>query len=482
MTRHAGMITTIRARSSGGRILAFAVLAAFICAGLAGRRVVAADGSARVSLSRDSGPAGAAIMLSARGFPAGGPGQVRWADGDAEITPVTVDASGAVEATIAVPNLPPGTYAVSMEASGVTARAAFTITGGPAARFDGGVAMPDENAVAAGARRVVAYFPLWLRNGGYSENDIDFSIVTHVAHFSVSPRADGSIDIPDWGLFPDTRLITKAHAAGAKVVLTVGGDHAEATAGFAAMSANGRTRARFVHDLTALISANGYDGVDLDWEFPQNAADRANFTALVRDLRGALGRDTSLSIAGPASDWYGRWLDIPALLPNLDWIGAMTYSLAAPSWSERSGHNAPLFPPAGNGAADSVDASRAYYLSRGVPPSKLLVGLPFFGERFDGASAINQPLTSKTGAALDYREVAPLVGNDWMVKRDASAEVPYLVRQSGPGIISYDDADSIAAKCSYIVDEGLGGAIVWHLGKDQIGSAQPLLKAARGCR
>ncbi len=349
--------------------------------------------------------------------------------------------------------------------------------------------MPDTSLAAehAAARRVVAYFPLWLRNSGYSENDIDFSVVTHVAHFSVSPRADGTIDVPDWGPFPDPRLIAKAHAAGAKVVLTVGGDHAAATQAFAAMTASTAARRAFVKNLTDLIAANGYDGVDLDWEFPQSAADRAGLTALVKDLRAALDNDKSLSIAAPASDWYGRWFDIPAMLPYLDWIGAMTYSLTAASWSDHSGHNAALYsPPAassGPAAGDvAVDTTRAYYLSRGVPAAKLLIGLPFFGQKFDGATAMYQPLTSSTGEALDYRDIEPLVGHGWSARRDDTADVPYLVRSGTAGVISYDDPASIADKCNYVVQNGMGGAIIWHLGKDRLGAAQPLLNAARSCR
>jgi chitinase len=330
------------------------------------------------------------------------------------------------------------------------------------------------------ARRVVGYFPIWLRNKGYTPKDIDFSIVNTIAHFSLTPQADGDIEIPGWGPFPDPDLIATAHGAGVSVVLVVGGDHAAATAGFSAMSANPGARARFITNVTALVWANGYDGVDLDWEFPTTAADRADYAALVSELRAALGWDRTLSITGPATDWWGQWFDLESMLPNLDWIGAMTYALSGATWSQHADHSSALYTSAEGEA--SVDASTAYYLGRGVPADKLLIGLPFYGERFDDATALHQPLSGRDGGAIDYPDVTTLINNGWIYQRDTVADVPYLVNAGGTGIISYDDATSIAAKCDYVNAHGIGGTIIWHLGKDRIGGAQPLLAAAAGCR
>jgi chitinase len=328
----------------------------------------------------------------------------------------------------------------------------------------------------------VGYFPLWVRNTDYTEKDVDFYVVTHVALFSVVPRADGTIEIPDWGPFPDLALISATHAAGARIVLVVGGDHAAATTGFAGMVASAGTRATFIRELLSLVVAYGYDGVDLDWEYPK-AADRANLTALVGELRLALGPSRSLSIVVPYRDWDGGF-DIPALLPNVDWLSAMTYGLHAASWSDHSGHHAGLFssPNTVHASEYSVDACRRYYLGLGVPQLKLMIGLPFWGERFDGATDMYQKLTSANGGPVDYKDVVTMIGKGWTVHRDAAAGVPYLTRTDSPGVLSYDDAESIAGKCAYTVAQGLGGVVLWHLGKDKLPTGQPLLQAVRGCR
>jgi chitinase len=484
------------------------------------RQAARAQTGPAISLTPASGTAGTTVTVRGSGFSPNSVAQVRFAGSSVAMPSVSIGRDGVLRAVLKAPSLAPGTYTVSATAGQQAAGASFTILSGvtaapaatpsptPAAICSAraGCATPPPSASAtptrtptaaptttssptptsspvpapaSGGRRVVGYFPLWAPNGGYTAQHIDFQTVTHVAHFSVVPRGDGSIEIPDWGPFPDTALLTRAHGAGAKVVLVVGGDHAAATQGFAQMAGSAATRGTFVTNLMGLVTKYGYDGVDIDWEFPQTTADRANLTLLISDLRAALGTGRSLSVAAPASDWYGRWFDWAAITPKLDWIGAMTYSLANPSWSSGSFHNAALYV---SGSEFSVEATRTYYRGVGVPSAKLLIGLPFFGIRFDGASDINQPLANRLGGDMTYPQVAALVGQGWNARRDMTARVPYLVKSSGGGVITYDDPTSIQTKCQYTVAQGLGGVIIWHLGQDRTGTTQPLLAATAGCR
>ncbi len=333
-----------------------------------------------------------------------------------------------------------------------------------------------------GGLRIVGYYPIWLANGGYTSAKIDFAALSHVAHFAVVPRADGSIQIPDWGPFPEPALLPRAHAAGVQVLLVAGtGDDPGVTAAFAALGAAAATRGAFAANLAALVAQHGYDGVDLDWEFPASAAERASYTQLVAALRAALGTSKTLSISAPPTDHHGRWFDLSGMAAALDWFGVMAYNLSGAGWSTVAEHNAPLYP--GRPGEASASGAVAYYLGRGVPRAKILPGLPFFGQRFDVATRLFQPLTPPSpGSSPDYREIAPLIGNGWSAQRDPAAKAPYLLHDAGPGLISYDDAGSIAAKCDYIRAQGLGGASVWSLGKDLLDGAQPLLDSVKRLR
>lgn len=326
-------------------------------------------------------------------------------------------------------------------------------------------------------RLMVGYYPIWMPQTGYTSANIDYSAVNVVAHFAVLPGPTGSVIYPDWGAFPDQSVVTNAHNNGAKVVLVVGGAGWEATQNFQAMSANATYRANFVRNLVALVNQQGYDGVDLDWEFPTTSAERANLKSLVIELRAAMGPDKYLSLATPGSNWFGQWMDLQGMLPYIDWYGVMTYSFAAASWAPVAGHNSALWSP------DELSANAAtdYYISRGVPKSKLLIGIPFFGERFDGASKPGDQLANRNGGLTDYTQIAALIGNGWTRVWDATAGVPYLTKTGGGGFMTYDDAESIGLKCAYLDTKGIRGAIIWHLGEDRVGGTQPLLTASRAC-
>jgi chitinase len=338
-----------------------------------------------------------------------------------------------------------------------------------------------DGTMAAAARRVVAYFPTYARDDGYSERSIDFSVVTVVAHWSLTPRADGSLALP--AHFPDPALVSATHAAGAAIVLVVGDDQASTAQAFSTIVASASLRRTLVANLLRIVRENGYDGVDVDWEYPNSRADGVGLTALSGELRAALGPSRTLSLAAAPGDWGAHYLDVAALSDLLNWFGLMTYQYAGPAWSQSAQHNAPLFSTAQQPA--SIEATVAYFRAQGAPAAKLLIGLAFFGERYDGATALDAPLASSAGGDIAYSAIAQLLPAQWTAQRDAAAGVPYLLRSDGaPGVISYDDAQSIAAKCAYAAAGGLGGAIVWRLGQDGSGppATQPLLQAARACR
>lgn len=421
-----------------------------------------------ITLSRTSGTAGTSFTVTGANFAPNQLGELYF-DGNAAGMPTyTTSGAGAFSVTARVPAVAPGVYLVTAAVAGQLASAAFTIPGA--------VAPP---------RKVVAYYQMWIGETGYKPDNIDFGAVTHVIHFCLMPRADGSVYAPNGWPFPNATLVNRVHARGAKVLLGLCEEFPAPT--FSAMAASPTARAAFVANVAAAVTTNGYDGVDLDWEFPKSATDRDNLTALVGELRAALGAGRLLSMAVPLGPYWGQWYDFPAMIPYLDWIGAMTYGMHAASWSDHAGHSAPLFAPVGvfplhPGGEASTDATRKYLLGRGVPAAKLIIGLPFYGERFDSAEQMGDPLTSTAGGMMDYRQIAPLINNGWTVARDPLGQVPYLRNNAGPGVISYDDATSIKAKCTYTINQGLGGVMIFSLGKDWSGAEQPLLRAARACR
>ncbi len=323
-----------------------------------------------------------------------------------------------------------------------------------------------------GGRTVVGYYPDWNRSS-YPPSMILYRNLTHVAHAFLIPNADGSLGGTSGFAFP--ALVQSAHQAGVKVVVVLGGWGQ--SGGFSPMAADTAARRRFVQNVKAFCQANSYDGVDLDWEYPANLTDRGNLTILVHELRQALTGlqpPLSISMAVPAGNWTGQWFDFTSMVNDFDWLGIMTYDYYG-SWTSKSGPNSPLYGRWSVNDQGWIDDSFSYYnVTRAVPATKLLIGIPFYGWAFDAATMYG----ISTGASQkSYQSIAPLIGQGWTRYWDSEGRVPYLINGASTQVMSYDDTTSLRVKCEYVVAKGIEGAIVWAIGQDYVNGGQPLLDA-----
>lgn len=322
-------------------------------------------------------------------------------------------------------------------------------------------------------KRVVGYYPSWSK---YStpHTSVPFGNLTDIVHAFIFPYADGSLDLNGFTEYPE--LINAAHSNNVAVVIGVGGWDAARTPRFGQMAADTTARKKFVSSLVQFVLTNGYDGVDLDWEYPKTAAERSNLALLVRELRVALdaaGNNMTLSMAGPSTGWSGQWFDFATMKDDFDWIGIMTYDYHG-AWTAKAGPNSALYGNFSINTEGWVDYSYGYYLTtRGIPKEKLLIGIPFYGQVFNASSlyGASSGATQKT-----FTFIAPNVGSGWTRYWDAEGQVPYLINSAGTQLISYDDSQSVALKCAYVNAKGNGGVIIWALGQDLVQGKTPLLE------
>lgn len=108
------------------------------------------------------------------------------------------------------------------------------------------------------------------------------------------------------------------------------------TPGFTAwsdMASTSANRAKFISSLMSFMDTYGFQGVDLDWEYPGTPqrggkrADMQNFVSLVKEMRAAYGTKYGISLTLAPDYWYLRGFDAKAMEPYVDMFGFMAYDL-----------------------------------------------------------------------------------------------------------------------------------------------------------
>jgi chitinase len=343
-------------------------------------------------------------------------------------------------------------------------------------------------AAPATPKRLLGYYTAWSKYNTppYTADQIPYSKLTHIAHafLLLTPKADGTIEIPSGTIEP--ALLKKAHAAGVKVLISIGGGDGIQGPRFNKMAASETSRQVFVKNVHDFLVKFHYDGVDIDWEVP-NAADRADCTTLMQELRTELPSPWLISMATTADPRnYGAGLDIPALAPIVDFMNVMTYDFYG-TWSGATGHVSPLLQsPADPSQAGSVKTSMDLYADEyGVALSQLNIGTPFYGYEWDGTDLLWAQCSTCASSSPNYAPyIKDLVNQQgWTRNFDDLAFAPYLTNPdiqnlNVPGFITYDDESTTARKTRYVMQKrGFGGVFMWELSGDYDGMSQSLFEA-----
>jgi chitinase len=345
------------------------------------------------------------------------------------------------------------------------------------------------SASAQSSKRLLSYYPYWAKwnTPAYTARQIPYGKMTHILHAFLSVSADGhgGIVVPA-GLI-ERELIARAHAAGVKVMISVGGADPVQAAAFSTIAASPEYRRAFARNMHDFVMRYGYDGVDIDWEVPNAPQDTVPCIMMMETLRDELPSPQWLISMAIGSDpqSYGNGFDVPALAPLLDFINMMTYDFHGP-WTNHAGHNSPLFlNHADPGLEGSVEISIDLFTQLfGVSPERLNVGTAFYGYEFGTVQKLWGFCNCETTTlSVNYGNYIKQRINQlgWSAFFDRDALAPYLLYQDeggDPGFITFDDAKSTSRKVSYaLVTRNLGGAFMWDVSADYDGHSQDLLEA-----
>jgi len=342
-----------------------------------------------------------------------------------------------------------------------------------------------------------------------------------------------SLDASDASLLPE--FVSEAHANGVAAHVAIGGWGGSIY--FSSNVATPENRTAFVQTVADFAVQYGLDGIEFDWEYPNkqgigcntiNANDTQNYLSFLQELRAdPVGATLTLSAAAsiaPFVDASGNpSTDVSGFAGVLDYIAIMDYDVWG-SWSSAVGPNAPLndtCATSANQVGSAVSAVKAW-TAAGMPVNQIVLGVPSYGHSFSVSpsdafvagsdtelvaypkfNAANQPLgdawgnSSSVDACGVYQgpggtfEFWGLVDGGFLTtggspasgiyyRYDACSQTPYVYNETSEVMVSFDNAQSFAAKGSYIKDTDLRGFSMWEAGGDYQDTLLDSIRLAAG--
>ncbi|KAJ3529968.1 hypothetical protein NM208_g9528 [Fusarium decemcellulare] len=349
-------------------------------------------------------------------------------------------------------------------------------------------------------KRVIGYYEAWnwkKKCIGMSMEDIPVNGLTHIYYsfayiqpetYKIVPmqdEKDGSLTSETFSEF--TALKRKNPSLRAVVALggwTFNDNNTVWQPVFSDLSSTKAKRATFISELVKFMDRYGFDGADIDWEYP-GAGDRGgkpedgeNLTKLFKEMRTAFdhmsGRRKEISFTAPTSYWYMRHFDITASAKAVDYVNVMSYDLHGiwdadnPIGSQVLAHT----------NLTEIDLALDLFWRNDVDPSKINLGIGFYGRSFQLADpachtpgclflggAEPGPCTDNSGT-LSYFEIMDIIEKyDLTPYWDEKDAVKY-VTWAGDQWVSYDDEDTIQQKIEFANALGLGGLLIWAIDLD----------------
>jgi len=368
--------------------------------------------------------------------------------------------------------------------------------------------------------RVIGYFTNWVENRKgceFKATDVDPSIFTHVNFafaqvdpgqggrakpaWRISPFGEGaSHDLGPRGLYAQVNAL-KTKNTNLKTLISVGGwSHTDPPMAwlFTTMAESESSRGQFIDSSLKYVRENGFDGIDIDWEYPADPTrggrpiDTKNFTLLVKEFRQAISVEAQksarppllLTLATPAGD-QAKYFELGEIQKHVDWINLMTYDFAG-SWDPATGMNAP-----NSLTGPSVQSAVTTYLASGVPAEKLVLGMPTYGHTFAGVES-EKPKSPHKGkgpkgrctgeeGSIAYFEVTELLKSGQLKRYwDDDTATPYAYDPKTKVWVTYDDPESFRKKIDVVEGKKLGGAMFWAIDLDDYRGGYPLISTVAG--
>ncbi|XP_078054039.1 acidic mammalian chitinase-like [Mustelus asterias] len=339
------------------------------------------------------------------------------------------------------------------------------------------------------AYRLVCYFTNWSQYrpgaGKFLPENVDPCLCTHVIYSFAGMKHNQitTTEVNDVKLYHSFNSL-KNKNGNLKTLLSIGGWKFGGQK-FTAMASSAGTRQIFIKSVISFLRGYGFDGLDIDWEYPGTVGKRL-FTVLVKEMLAAFEAEAKSSgkprmlisaAIGAAPGYINMRYEVANLGQILDFFNVMTYDFFG-SWNIATGENSPLFPlPNDHHYTNlyfNVDYVMNFLRKQGAPAEKLNVGFAAYGHTFILASSKTGvgAYTAGRGAAGKYTNQAGILAyyeicsflKGGTEKWDAPQVVPYAYK--GKEWVGYDNVRSFTDKAKWLKKNNFGGAMVWTLAMD----------------
>lgn len=335
--------------------------------------------------------------------------------------------------------------------------------------------IPQSNGIRA------AYWPSW---DGFPASSIDTSYFTHIYYAFLLPEPltfKLNVTPLDQTQLPVFTSSLRKNKVPVMTLLSIGGAGND-PAVFSKMVSSKKSRAVFINSSIEVARKYGFDGVDLDWEFPDDDTDMSNLGLLYRQWRKALHHETLVSgtprllltsavYYAPVFINYGKLRSYPSAAMDryLDWISPMCFDYYG-SWNNFTGAHAALYDRNGN---FSTSYGIESWIHAGVRPNKLVMGLPLYGHTWtlkdpndNGIGAPTVGIGPGDQGFLNYNKIVEFNADNRAVVHFDARTVAYY-SYADDIWIGYDDVRSVKLKVRFARSQGLAGYFFWALGEDQ---------------